>query len=54
MDRIITESVARLLQSSLLHQGQELRPGLGVVPEHGTVQCSTVQYSTVQYSTVQT
>ena len=64
MDRIITESVARLLQCSLLHQGEELRPGLGVVPEHGTVQystvctvqystVSTVQYSTVQYSTVQ-
>ena len=53
MDRIITESVARLLQCSLLHQGEELRPGLGVVPEHGTVQYSTVQYSTVQYSTVQ-
>ena len=51
MDRIITESVARLLQCSLLHQGEELRPGLGVVPEHGTVQYSTVQYN--QYSTVQ-
>ena len=34
MDRIITESVARLLQCSLLHQGEELRPGLGVVPKH--------------------